>query len=165
MEPVQGAHEVVAARDFLGRHKQDLHGRGVPAQTLQQLPGLAVVLGATEVAAGYARLLQVEHLQPVRGCPVRLPDSHLYALWPQNMGCYPCGTPSLIVGMPVTWQHAGGMSASIAPCEYLLWPVHTHLDSTLPECKAVEYQPTWSWMRDTKGEMTMVTPENRSAGS
>ena len=67
MEPVEGPHEVVAASHLLGRHKQDLHGRGVPAQALEQLPGLAVVLSAAQVAAGYASLLQVEHLQPVAG--------------------------------------------------------------------------------------------------
>ncbi len=65
MKPVQGAHEVVTARYFLGRHKQDLDGRGVPAQALQQLPGFAVLLSATQVATGYAGLLQVEHLQPM----------------------------------------------------------------------------------------------------
>lgn len=63
VEAVKSAHEVVAARHFLRRHKQDFHARRVPAQTLKQFSGLTVFLSATQVAASNACLLQVEHLQ------------------------------------------------------------------------------------------------------
>ncbi len=63
VEAVKSAHEVVAARHFLRRHKQDFHARGVPAQTLKQLPRLTVFLSAAQVAARNACLLQMEHLQ------------------------------------------------------------------------------------------------------
>lgn len=64
MQAVQRAHEVVAARDLLRRHEQDLElGVRLALQRGHERAALLIVLRAAEVAAGDARLLQVEHLR------------------------------------------------------------------------------------------------------
>lgn len=62
MEGIQGAHEVVAARNLLGSHEEDLDGRGVLLQALHDAARRLIVLGAAQIAAGDGRLLQVKHL-------------------------------------------------------------------------------------------------------